>query len=152
MKQSTVSTLPCKILETFAVSGFMALAAIVSSVAVALPAAAVSFNFSFTTDNVGGGSALTVNSVLTTSDPSPTATANQTYTITGISGTVNGNLITGLGSAGGADNTFQWDGTTKIGVTNQGLGFTTASGDYNFYGSSISDFNISLLYISDTKS
>jgi hypothetical protein len=124
---------PHKILKILTVSGFAALATIASSVAVALPAAAVSFNFSFT-----GDTGLTVNSVLTTSDPSPTATANQTYTITGISGTVNGNAITGLSSFspfGSPDNTFQWDGTTNIGVTNSGISFATASLPVQFFQS-----------------
>ncbi|MEI6429950.1 MAG: hypothetical protein WCO45_16440 [Pseudanabaena sp. ELA607] len=142
MNRSTTSTPPHKILKTLTVSGFAAIATIASSVAVALPASAISFNFSFT-----GVNGLTVNSVLTTSDPSPTATANQTYTVTGISGTVNGNAITGLGSfspIGSPDNTFRWDGTTNIGVTGAGISFATDSIQFNLNNGasgSISDFN-----------
>ena len=95
--------------------------------------------------------------MLTTSDPSPTAIANNTYTLTGISGTVNGNAIDGLTSVGGADNIFQWDGTTNIGVTVNGLRFITmgnlayrlSNGNNN--SGSISDFNASSLTSEDEQ-
>jgi hypothetical protein len=151
MNQSTTSTPPHKILKTLAVSGFATLATIASSVAIALPASAISFNLSYTTDNFNGAGAYTVNSVLTTSDSSPTATANNTYTITGISGTVNGNAITGLSNFVGADNLFRWDGTTNILLTYNGISFTTDSNIYNFYrgvggsGTTSADFALSPL-------
>ena len=89
--------------------------------------------------------------MLTTSDSSPTATANNTYTITGISGTVNGNAITGLSNFVGADNLFRWDGTTNILLTYNGISFTTDSNIYNFYrgvggsGTTSADFALSPL-------
>jgi hypothetical protein len=119
---------PHKILETLAVSGFVTLATIASSVAVALPASAISFNLSFTTDDDSGNrNPLTVNALLTTSDNSPTAIPNNTYTLTGISGTANGRVIIGLGSSSNipGDNIFRWDGTTIIGVTINGISFDT---------------------------
>ena len=129
---------PRKILETLAVSGFVGLATIASSVAVALPASAISFNLSYTTDNFIG-TPFTVNALLTTSDSSPTPTAGQTYTITNISGTVNNSIaITGLnnsldlGSFGIVNNQFKWDGGSNIALTLRGIGFNTA--DSNSYG------------------
>jgi hypothetical protein len=140
---------PHKTLKTLAVSGFTSLATIAYSVAVALPANAISFNLSFTTDNTNGVGPYIVNSVLTTSDISPTPTTNNTYTLTGISGTVNGNAITGLSNYFGADNLFRWDGTTNILLTFNGISFATASNAYNFYsgggGTTSADFALSNL-------
>jgi hypothetical protein len=97
-----------------------------------------------------GTTPLTVNALLATSDSSPTPTANQTYNVTGISGTVNGNAITGLNNTfGGADNIFQWDGTTIIGLTGGGISFDTASDSFNIYNwntQSITEFNPSSLF------
>ena len=130
-------------------SGFVALATVASSVAIALPASAISFNLSFTTNNHNAGSSpLTVNALLATSDGSPTAIPNNTYTLTGISGTANGNAITGLSSTFGADNIFQWDGTTIIGLTDGGISFDTTSFSFNIFNfntSSISEFDPSSL-------
>ncbi len=136
-------------------SGFAALAIIASSVAIALPASAISFNLSFTTDTDNGGDPLTVNALLATSDSSPTAIPNNTYTVTGITGFANSNPITGLNNTfGNPDNIFQWDGTTIIGLTGQGISFNTASSSiniYNFDTGSITEFNLSSLFATSTN-
>jgi hypothetical protein len=88
------------------------------------PAQALNWNLSYNSPTSGA-----VNSVLTTDGT--TFQAGFTYTISAISGTVNGNTITGLVSSfpdenGGtysADNQFSWDGGTGIFLSFDGIAF-----------------------------
>jgi hypothetical protein len=88
------------------------------------PAQAIDWNFSYDSPTSGA-----VDSILTT-DGTAFATGT-TYTILGISGTVNGNTITrlvssvpnGSGGSFGTDNQFSWDGATGIIVTSRGIAF-----------------------------
>lgn len=99
-----------------------------------MPAKAVTtWNWSFASATAGSASG-----TFTTADVTPTA--GVTYSITGISGTYipSTNIplaITGLSGYGGADNTFQWDGspTSSILVTFSGISFLTSSGDVNLF-------------------
>jgi hypothetical protein len=136
------------------VSGFAALATIASSVAIALPASAISFNLSFTTDS-NFGTPLTVNALLETSDSSPTATANQTYTITNILGTVNGFAITGLNNSlvslgnNPANNQFKWDGGNNIALTYDGIAFNAADSNSYFLSYNGSGFSNGTFYFAN---
>ena len=103
------------------------------------PAQALNWNFSYNSTSSGA-----VDSVLTTD-----GTTFQTgfiYTISAISGTVNGKTITGLvssflvgtdGITKNADNQFSWNGATGIIVTLDGIAFqdnsTPSARINNFY-------------------
>ena len=112
------------------------------------PAQALTWNFDYTSPTGSG----TVDSILTTNGNS--YTTNTIYDITGISGTVNGNPITGLitstpGNPGFIfDNSFVWNGSTGILLTDNGLGFLDASTlahniyskDGTLFSNAVSDF------------
>jgi hypothetical protein len=75
------------------------------------------FNFSYSGAGVSGGG------VLTTSD------VGSPYAVTGITGTANGEAITGLSGYAGAENTVSYP--TEPFLTFGGLSFSTASTDWN---------------------
>lgn len=53
--------------------------------------------------------------------------ANTPFTITGITGTFGGDTITGLDTFLGADNLFEWDGTSLLMADNSGISFDAAA-------------------------
>jgi hypothetical protein len=123
--------------KTTALMGFA-----VSVVFTANPAqAALLWNFSYTASNSG-----LVESILTTDSNS--YTTNFTYTIQGISGTVNGKLITKLLDSINElpmDNKFNWDGMTGIILSYDGIGFEDNLGiKNNIYSdeSELINFNV----------
>jgi len=110
-----------KLIEKSAMGGVMLMGLSLLS----QPAQALNWNLSYNSPNSGA-----VDSVLTTDGT--TFQTGVTYTISAISGTVNGNTITGLVSSfpsesgGGtysADNQFSWDGGTGIFLSFDGIAF-----------------------------
>ena len=73
--------------------------ALAASIAVATPASAATFLFSYSGTNATNG-AFTATGTITTTNTTTTVNGRQAYTITGITGTRNGSAITGLIAAG----------------------------------------------------
>lgn len=103
-------------------------AAIAASVlAVASPASAAQYMFSFTTNQVLFGSAQSGSGTFTVADTlstSPLGTMG--YQVTAISGTLNGSAINGLSGFQGSDNYFYTTGASF--ADGSGIGFTTVGG------------------------
>jgi hypothetical protein len=99
----------------------LCLAAGVAAVATAAPAQALTWNFSATLDGINQ----TVSGTFETAGTTPII--GQVYTITSISGSVNGEAITGLIDSAGS-NTFQWNGSPSSLVSDYiGINFSTLS-------------------------
>jgi hypothetical protein len=100
------------------------------SLAAAMPASALTFNFTYSGTNTTNG-AFTASGTLTTSNTTVTTSFGQAYTITGITGTRNGSAITGLIPAGTdfggvpIDN-YLLASTTSQRLTDSGFGFSVA--------------------------
>lgn len=120
--------------------GLCAIAA--ASMLAAAPARAGEWNFSYTgtsTTSVGGTGAITASGVLTASD---TLNSHGGYDITSITGTRNGQAITGLGSGSacnpsyncsGASNGYLVEYDNSLPIDLYGLFYTTAAGDFNLF-------------------
>ncbi len=112
----------------------VALVAAASLTALAVPNAAhaLTWNFSFVSNNP----AYNASGTFVTDGAS--VAVGQVYTITSVAGTQNGSTITGLANYFGADNTFKWNGSPSSLLANSyGIAWDLASGSFsNAYCSS----------------
>jgi hypothetical protein len=96
-------------------------------VATAAPAQALTWNFSATLDGINQ----TVSGTFETAGTTPII--GQIYTITGISGSQNGEAITGLNNIQDA-NTFKWNGSpSSIATDNTGIYYNVGTVSWNLY-------------------
>ena len=98
----------------------------ISATIFSAPAAAQGYTFDFTTNQALFGASGTGSGLIMTDGVTFDSRGFTAQTITGVSGTFNGSVITGLASPFGANNLYYVSGPTF--VDGSGLGFMTAAG------------------------
>lgn len=105
---------------------YLAAALAASALAIAGPASAAQYAFSFTTNQILFGSNQSGSGTFTVSDTLSTSPLGiMGYQVTAISGMLNGSAINGLSGFQGSDNYFYKTGSF---VDGSGIGFTTVGG------------------------
>jgi hypothetical protein len=114
------------------------------ALAISAPASAANFDFSFSGTNLFGLPALTSGSgTFTTSDTAMQVGGRTAFTVTGISGSLNGSAINGLaGGFLGSNNLYYTTGPSF--VDGSGIGFTTTGGTFAslYYQDSIPSYRL----------